>query len=127
RRGVDIDVTLTGGSVISGQGEAFGLSGPATLQSLSQVGPVSKTIIGALGLDFDFGITDRWHFLAQVKRKMIEIADTVILVIDASKFGKRYLEQIADLSAIDIVVTDSRISEQDIERLDSLGIKTIVC
>lgn len=127
RRRSDIDVTLTGGSVINGQGEAFGLSGPSTLQSLSQAGRVSKTIIGALGLDFEHGITDRWHFLAQVKRKMIEIADTVILVVDASKFGKRYLEVIADVSAIDILVTDRRVAEADLERLRSLGIETIVC
>ncbi len=127
RKRNDVDITLTGGSVISGHGEAFGLSGPATLQSLEQVGRVSKTIIGALGVDFEYGITDRWHYLAQVKRKMIEIADTVILVVDASKFGKRYLEAVADLSLIDILVTDQRITEEDLERLKSLDIETIVC
>lgn len=127
RKQTDIDVTLTGGSVISGHGEAFGLSGPSTLQNLEQAGRVSKTIIGALGLDFDCGITDRWHYLAEVKRKMIEIADTVILVMDASKIGKRYLEVIAGLDAIDILVTDNRISEGDLERLKQLGIRTVVC
>lgn len=123
----NIDVTLTGGSVTSGQGQSFGLSGPATLQSLERVGRVSKTIVGALGLEFDHGITDRWHYLAQVKRKMIEIADTVILVMDASKIGKQYLERISGLDAIDILVTDSRISDSDRERLEKLGIRVIVC
>lgn len=123
----NIDVTLTGGSVISGHGQAFGLSGPLTLQALERVGRVSKTIVGALGLDFDCGITDRWHYLAQVKRKMIEIADTVILVMDASKIGKRYLEVVTSLDAIDILVTDSRISDADRERLEKAGIRTIVC
>lgn len=123
----DIDVTLTGGSVISGQSETFGLSGPSTIQALERVGRVSKTIIGALGLDFDCGITDRWHYLAQVKRKMIEIADTVILVLDASKIGKRYLEIISGLNAIDILVTDSRITDKDRERLEQLGLRILVC
>jgi DeoR/GlpR family transcriptional regulator of sugar metabolism len=124
----DIDVTLTGGNVMGGQGgDRFGLSGPLTLQSLDQIGHVSKTIIGALGFDFTYGITDRWYYLAEVKRKMISIAETVILVMDSSKFGKRYLELISKVDTIDILVTDDQILPADMEQLEQLKIRVIAC
>lgn len=124
----DIDVTLTGGSVLAGRGgERFGLSGPMTLQSLQQAGPVSKAIIGALGFDFDYGITDRWHYLAEVKRQMIEIAETVILVMDSSKIGKRYLEVISEVEAVDVLVTDDKITPEALERAQQQKIQVITC
>ncbi|NBP39553.1 MAG: DeoR/GlpR transcriptional regulator, partial [Betaproteobacteria bacterium] len=43
----------------------------------------------------------------QVKRAYIEHADQVILLCDASKFGKRSLVQACAFSEIDVLITDA--------------------
>jgi DeoR/GlpR family transcriptional regulator of sugar metabolism len=121
----EVDITLTGGSVVPGTDNRHGLTGPTAIESIKRVGRVSKAIIGSLGVDVDVGLTDRWYYLAEVKRVMIEIADSVILVADASKIGKTYLEHVCDIGSIDVMVTDSRIAPHDVEKLASTGLKVI--
>lgn len=123
----DVNVTLTGGSVVGQHGSAFGLSGPIALQSVKYAGAVSKAIIGAVGLDTRFGASDRWHYLAEIKREMIRIAETTILVMDSSKIGTRYLEFVCPLDDIDSLVTDSGISQEARDTLEKRGVNVIVC
>ncbi len=115
-RGAKIDVALTGGSVASGD-YRWGLTGPLALHSIISARLVSKAIIGAQGVDLAAGVTDRWHYLCEVKRAMISVAETVILVVDASKFGRKHLSVVCPMSEIDIVVTDSRIADEQLKKL----------
>ncbi|MEY2620150.1 MAG: Glycerol-3-phosphate regulon repressor [Pseudomonadota bacterium] len=66
----------------------------------------SKVFIGVAGLTEDGGF-DSSPEDTQVKRAYIEHADQVILLCDASKFGKRSLVQACALSEIDILITDA--------------------
>ncbi len=66
----------------------------------------SKVFIGVAGLTQEGGF-DSSPEDTQVKRAYIEHADQVILLCDASKFGKRSLVQACALSEIDILITDA--------------------
>ena len=66
----------------------------------------SKVFIGVSGLTEDGGF-DSSPEDTQVKRAYIEHADQVILLCDASKFGKRSLVQACALSEIDVLITDA--------------------
>jgi DeoR family glycerol-3-phosphate regulon repressor len=65
----------------------------------------SKVFIGVAGLTQDGGF-DSSPEDTQVKRAYIEHADQVILLCDASKFGKRSLVQACSLQEIDVLITD---------------------
>ena len=65
----------------------------------------SKVFLGVAGLTQEGGF-DSSPEDTQVKRAYIEHADQVILLCDASKFGKRSLVQACSLQEIDVLITD---------------------
>ena len=73
-------------------------------------------IIGASGISVEVGITNPYPMHSKLQRKIIEAADTVLLLADHSKFDKTALEKAASLSEIDRIITDSGISEKLLEK-----------
>lgn len=73
-------------------------------------------IIGASGISVEAGITNPYPMHSNLQRKIIEAADTVLLLADHSKFDKTALEKAASLSEIDRIITDSGISEKLLEK-----------
>jgi DeoR/GlpR family transcriptional regulator of sugar metabolism len=63
-------------------------------------------LIGASGLTVE-GPSDAESRAAWVKRAMLERAARRILLLDSGKFGKAYLERVAELSALTDLVTDA--------------------
>ena len=66
--------------------------------------------IGASGITTD-GITTPYPMHTPLQKAIISAAKTKILVCDHSKFGKRAMEKICELKDIDIIVTDSGLSD----------------
>jgi len=56
---------------------------------------------------------------------MIRIARQVIVVADSSKFNKKSFAKINDINAIDILVTDKNISKDNVEKLESQGVRVV--
>jgi DeoR/GlpR family transcriptional regulator of sugar metabolism len=63
-------------------------------------------LIGASGLTVE-GLTDAESRAAWVKRAMLERAPRRMLLLDSGKFGRGYLERVAELSALTDLVTDA--------------------
>ena len=68
-------------------------------------------LIGASGIDIEGGLSDPYPSHTELEKKIIAAADRRILLADHSKFGKRAMEKVAELSEIDLIITDDRISE----------------
>ena len=66
--------------------------------------------IGASGIMPD-GITTPYPMHTPLQKAILPSAKTKILVCDHSKFGKRAMEKICELKDIDIIVTDSGLSD----------------
>ena len=81
-------------------------------------------IIGASGVSLDHGITTPYPMHTALQKAIIASAKTRILVCDHSKFEKRAMEKICDLTDIDIIVTDAGISDE-VYRLYSQNVKII--
>jgi DeoR/GlpR family transcriptional regulator of sugar metabolism len=64
---------------------------------------------------------------AILKKKMIETVDAVYALIDASKFGKVDLTSFAGVERITQLYTESRLSEDWINRLLLAGIHFTLC
>ena len=56
---------------------------------------------------------------------MIQIARQVIVVADSSKFNKKSFAKINDINTIDILVTDKNISKDNVEKLESQGVRVV--
>ncbi len=63
---------------------------------------------------------------AHLNRIMISIARQVIVVTDSSKFNKRSFAFIAPITAVNTVITDAGIPEENKKRLETAGIKVII-
>ncbi len=67
-------------------------------------------IIGASGIGED-GLFDYSPEDTEVKRAFMGRAARVVVIADATKFGRRALVRFADLTAVDLLVTDQRPGE----------------
>jgi DeoR/GlpR family transcriptional regulator of sugar metabolism len=104
---------------------------------------LTRTLVGAQTVRALEGFNADWAFLAsggfslaqgatnsntqevEVKRTMVKQAARVALLVDSSKFGKTQPLTVAPLSAIDVVITDSQLSDANCEALMALGPEVI--
>lgn len=110
--------------------------GALNRKSLSLIGVIAnenynrfycdKLFLGADGFDTMSGLSTQNTEEAHLNQIMLKIAKKVIVVTDSSKFNRRRFAHIAPLSAIDVVVTDSGISEENKARLENSGVQVIV-
>ncbi|GFP28114.1 DeoR family transcriptional regulator, fructose operon transcriptional repressor [Candidatus Hakubella thermalkaliphila] len=87
---------------------------------------VDKTFLSTKAISVEYGLTEGDLANIAVKKLMIAAAKQVILLADSSKFGSVAFAQLAPLSAIDVIVTDDRISPEQVTEIEELGIKVIV-
>lgn len=86
----------------------------------------SKLFLGVDGIDLEYGISTTSAQEALLNKKMISVAQQVIVLADSSKFGRKSFGRIADFSNIDVIISDD-IPAAYKELFDSLGIETIIC
>ncbi len=87
---------------------------------------VDKAIIGAAGITLESGITDFFDKEAQVRKKMIESANNVIVVADYSKFGITAFCKVCDLSHINMIITDWKTPKTTLNQYKNNNINIIV-
>ena len=86
----------------------------------------SKLYLGVDGIDMDFGITTTDMREATLNQKMMAAAQKTIVLADSSKFGRRGFAKIADIDAVDIIITDAGISPKMVSKIEDLGIELII-
>ncbi|MGH9613094.1 MAG: transcriptional repressor AgaR [Bryobacteraceae bacterium] len=104
--------------------------------SRSFVGPQAERMIRELhadhfflavdGLDLETGLSTPDVLEAQLNALMMTGAREVTVVTDASKIGRRSLSVIAEVRAAHRIVTDDRISRENLQALRGLGVEVIV-
>ena len=86
----------------------------------------SKLFLGVDGIDPDFGLTTTNLMEAQVNQQMMQIAQKVVVLADSTKFGKKGFGKICDIDKVDIIITDKRIPEHFVTRIEELGIELFI-
>lgn len=117
----NIELHVSGGMLNE---QVYTLAGPKAAESFKEV-HVNKTFLGCDALDVNYGITNRSLNEVEVKRAMIESAEEVVLVTDASKFNKRVFSYLTSLNSIHVIVTDQMSNELQ-EILEGKGIQVIL-
>lgn len=114
-----IHVVLTGGFAREQTGS---LTGPITHKVLQDFN-FSKAFFGAWGITPDDGLTDVHLTEVEVKRAIIERTQTVIAIVDGSKFGRLGLASFAPTAKIDTLVTDGSAPSALVEELRLQGVE----
>lgn len=86
----------------------------------------SKLFLGVDGIDSEFGITNSNIEEAQLNKRMIDASLKTIVLADSSKFGKKGFGRICSLDRVDIIVTDSGITDSMAGMVESFGINLII-
>lgn len=83
---------------------------------------VDVLFISCDGLSLNRGLTTPYPDEHHLKRAMIESARRVVALVDHSKFGNDQTYCFATLPEIDLVVTDSRVTDDEVDILRDAGV-----
>jgi len=116
-----VELILTGGLMYPRYGV---LLGPMAEGSLSTIH--TKTLFMSVAGIHEGRLYNQNMLLVQAERKMMQQAQQTVLLVDSTKFGQQALNELCGLEEIDILVTDSDISQADRKKVESSGCKLIV-
>ncbi|MCC3766877.1 DeoR/GlpR family DNA-binding transcription regulator [Streptomyces sp. UNOC14_S4] len=73
------------------------------------------------GFSLDGGLTTPDLAEAAVKRAAAGAARRVVLLADSGKYGQRYFARFGDLSAVDLVITDTGLADDAARAIEAVG------
>jgi DeoR/GlpR family transcriptional regulator of sugar metabolism len=116
-----IELHLTGGQFNPWQRS---LEGAQARQAIAQF-QFDKLILGACAIDA-VGLTCPSSDEAALKGAMMRQASQVIVVADASKFGKAFLHRLCTFEGVDLLVTDSAPPAAMAAALAAVGVEVVL-
>lgn len=117
-----IDVISTGGLLLS---RSLSFVGPLAERSLDTY-YVDKVFLSCKGIHAERGVSESNEMQGRVKQKMVGMADKVILLADASKFGVQAFTHVMDLSEVHELITDRRLSPETIAQYQEQSIQVTI-
>jgi DeoR family transcriptional regulator of aga operon len=117
-----VELILTGGILRKESLSIQGSQAEACLQAYN----FDTLFLGVDGFDLQFGVTTHNEGEASLNHKMAERAKKIVVLTDASKFGRVSLHRIVQLDRVHTVITDASISTEYREGLQRLGIELLI-
>ena len=115
------DLVLIGGNICPRSGVA---RGPLADEMLAKV-RVRKTVMSTAAVSEE-GLFNNNLLLIGTERAMMRAADTVIVVVDSTKFGRRSLGHVCPLEDIGHMVVDSALDGDWREKIVAAGVDLLV-
>jgi DeoR family transcriptional regulator, aga operon transcriptional repressor len=113
----DIEVNCLGGVL---HPESLSFAGPSTLSAISNL-QVETMFLAASGVN-ERGAFCATGFDAITKRALIEVSAHVVLLVDSSKFVTSAMVRVCGWDAIDTLVIDSGITDEQSEMVRQFGV-----
>jgi DeoR/GlpR family transcriptional regulator of sugar metabolism len=113
-----IDVTLVGGRFLA---SAEAVVGPIAIKELQQF-QVRLAFLGTDGFCGDGGFTAHQVEVAEVVKHMAQRAETRVLCVDSSKYGKAGFAHILPLTEVSTIISDNSLAPQDKALLEKQSI-----
>lgn len=85
-----------------------------------------KLFLATAALDLEAGLTYPALSDIPVKRAMIEAAERVYLVADASKIGARSFSSLGGIELVHVLITDDSIRPEDRAAIEAAGVEVII-
>lgn len=118
----EMTVLITGGEV---RETSKALVGPITRANFTGLN-ADKLFLATTGASIERGLSTDNMLESEVKQEMLKAAKQVILVAHSGKIGQVYYHTFAHWDKIDMLVTDSRLSDETRQELENLGVKVIL-
>lgn len=117
----EADLVLLGGYVYPRTGVALG---PATVRMMEDIH--AQLAVLSVG-----GLTDRGLFnsnllLVETERQMMRSADEVIVVADHTKIGRTALAFLCELTSIDMLIVDSRLTAEQRKLIQQTDVRVVI-
>jgi ribose transport system substrate-binding protein len=116
-------VILTGGVLRVETASLAGRFGDNILNGVR----ASKAFLSCTGWSPGLEAMDDDLFEAQLKKEMVNAAESVIIIADSSKFSKQGVSPFAPINRISMVITDDGIELPRLNRFQQEGTKVSVC
>ncbi|HBO37928.1 MAG TPA: DeoR family transcriptional regulator [Pasteurellaceae bacterium] len=101
--------TIATGGVYSSKYDAF--YGPLSEPLLQRL-HIDICIFSCTGIDSNGAIWESNELNASLKRKMLDASGQKFLLLDSSKFERKHLIKLGDLSQVDILFTDRKVNNE---------------
>lgn len=98
------------------------LIGAQTIRSLEMFN-ADLVFLASGGFSIEHGVTTGNILEVEVKRTMVKQSRKVVLTADGSKFGRSLSLNIAPISAIDMLISDDQLSDENTQQLDDAGVE----
>lgn len=120
RRGVN-QLSVLGGGVRT---NTFAMVDASVVEAVRRI-RADVLFISCDGFSMERGLTTPYREEALVKRAMIESSRWVVALVDHSKFGNDQMFGYAGFDDIDVVITDSRVTGDEVQLLESHDIEVV--
>ena len=117
----NIDIIQLGGMLRHSSLSVVGAYSETFLQGCS----FSKLFLGVDGIDPEYGISTTDLREAHLNQIMMSCAQKTIVLADSSKFGRRGFAKIANLTDVDMIITDDKVNPQTVNKLEEMGIEFV--
>jgi DeoR/GlpR family transcriptional regulator of sugar metabolism len=117
----ETDLVMLGGYVFPKTGVALG---PLTVRMMEDI-HVHQTVLSVGGITGK-GLFNSNLLLVETERRMMRCADEVVVVADHSKFGRQALAFLCELAAVDTLIVDGRLTEQQREWVEQANVRLVV-
>ncbi len=116
-------VVLTGGLLRPETASLSGQFGSAMLGGVR----ANKAFFSCTGWSPTMELMDDDLFEAQLKKEMVDAAETIVLLMDSSKFEKQGVAAFAPMSRVNMVITDDQVGADRLSQLKHAGIAVTIC
>lgn len=99
--------------------------GEETVEAINQI-RADVAFVGTNGLTLSHGLSTPDRSEAAAKHAMVASAQTVVVLTDSSKIGHESTVRFADLSQVDVVITDDGLSPEDRAALTEQDIEVVI-
>lgn len=82
--------------------------------------------LGVDGIDLDFGFSITNIAEATLNQKMIDTAQTLVIMADSTKFDRRGLGKICGFDQVQYLITDHKVSTKTVKLIEDKGVKVII-
>lgn len=118
----NVEVLQLGGLIRPNSSSVAGTHAIRVLDEIS----CSILFLGVDGIDADFGLSISNLSESALNQKMLEVVQTVVILTDSTKFGKRGLGKVCTLDQVDYIITDDKLSAPYRQLIEEHGIKLIL-
>jgi DeoR/GlpR family transcriptional regulator of sugar metabolism len=117
----ETDLVVLGGYVYPKTGVALG---PMTVKAMEDI-HVRQAILSCGGITAK-GLFNSNLLLVETERRMLRCADEVVVVADHSKVGRQALAFLCEPSAVDTLIVDAAINDEQRRLVEEAGVRLIV-